>query len=285
MKKYAFALVAFALFATACSKNDDPVQPEPYKVTNITCTKNGSTEFTMSVIYNIEDGSLNQITHRDDINYYRTQSNEIYVINNDQKITTSYTLSGDRITRYTLEKQSPEVPGGSYVYEKFEYKYSGNYWNWTQMTWSRIVDGELKSFTSAIDHAFTWSNSNITEYKAGNNYIEFEYTDEKHPENYPFRILTDTNLEDGYFDGGFIGEENFLPINFLLGRNNNNLLKSAKWYRGRDSGKLGEYIFDHSLNSVGYVTQVKITENIYNEGEVIESNDYTINLDYQFNPN
>ncbi|MCD8177748.1 MAG: DUF5032 domain-containing protein [Tannerellaceae bacterium] len=292
MKKYAFTLLAILTIVTSsCSKDDKTPTPDPYKVTSITCTKNGvlTDGFSINIQYNTAGNVSAIIDINNSITYnYQYNDNKIYLVSNADDLTqTEYTLSGNRIVSQTRYGYNPYNAGQQYKLDVYTYEYSGSSWVNTKMEGNRIDEskGELYSYKSNVDHRFTWKSNCIATYAAGNNILEFDYDPVEHPVNFPFRIINNLALENGKLAGTFVSQESFSPMNLLMGNNNRYLVKSAKWYINPDINiNLTEYEFEYSTNSEGYVTKVDIEETIYNGNEK-ETNLYVISLNYEFNPN
>ncbi|MCC8153305.1 MAG: DUF5032 domain-containing protein [Tannerellaceae bacterium] len=289
MKKYAFILLATAITLVSCSKDKNDPEPDPFKVTKISCTKNGSaTEgFSMDITYNTANNTISKITYQTgitDFYIYNEEAEKIAVYSNTASdfVHTNYALSGNKITDLEVKANYPYGDNEEYVHDSFTYEYAGNNWKFTSEKGSRPnTPGSGDKYTTFDRNRvseFIWDSNNIKEYDYANSskVMKYEYSDQNNEPTFPFRILNSFSL---------VEPENFHPLNEFMGSNTRKLLKKAYWYETPEVNDICvEYNFEYTLLG-NYITEVTINETIYKDRTEPEENLYIVNLSYGYDPN
>ena len=252
MKKYLSILLVSLLALSSCS--DDKVHiPKLNKLTKITCYVNDDTNaaYTANISY-MSDGQIVNM-QKGGYNYQFTYVSNILTVSDNTSAKTEYIFNKNKIGSKKIYEQNPQANNEIYISNEYQYNYTGSSLysaDWTTRWPGESGTGyESRYYKNA--ESYVWQGGNIVRFAQNEEEMTYEYSTQKQPTNFPFRVINSLNPTN--FD--FIS-----PINLLFGTMNTYLPQRAYWYNVKNPGVINaEYTFTY--NVVGeYVTNMTIEE-------------------------
>lgn len=288
MKKniiWCFLLLAGTVF-TSCG-DDDPIQPavpQPDKLTNIICVKNGMEIYTTAIAYDSK-GNINNIVYREQGNENTGNLNYTYsYLYNGNEIAVSRSVNGEPAAPYCnyvmlngrIFKEQYKLLNNSEVYISDEYTYNYNAGNYVTTVGAKIT--MPKDEGSGYDETnyptafqYDWINGNLTKLVEYKTIMTLEYKTQLNLASFTLRPLNNKT---------FTSWESFNPLNLMYGANNKNLPEEAT--TTNNNKIVAHYKFMYDM--IGeYITSMTTIVTYYdNEGKKVGNDRFTFSFKYNY---
>ncbi|WP_308587665.1 DUF5032 domain-containing protein [uncultured Parabacteroides sp.] len=272
MKKYAFLFMIMIIGLLSCGDDDKPVVPKLDKLSQVICSEGTDVIFFTYINYTSDD----KIASIDFV-----KGNKIPFIYVDKMITMmnpedgieriEYNMQGSVIIDKSVKKDNPynkEV----YISDRYDYTYTGS----SLIGASRIMKwpkekGGYESQTFDKEETYSWENGNIILFTQDKKRIEYKYSTDLTPSNFPWRVIPSFRP---------VGFDIVSPVNLLYGNPSRNLPESATFYSlSEDDDTTASYKY-HFTTTGDYITSMTIEEQIYSGEQAAEQHTYNYLFTY-----
>lgn len=289
MKKniiWCFLLLAGTVL-TSCGDDDNinqPIVPQPNKLTNIICVKNGTEIYATTIAYDSK-GDINNIIYREQGDADTGKKNYTYsYLYNGNEIAVSRSANGDPATPYCnyvlsngrILKEQYKSLNNSEVYISDEYTYNYNAGNYVTTVGAKTTIPKTNG--SGYDetnypaaYQYDWINGNLTKLVEYKTIMTLEYKTQPNLASFTLRPLNNKT---------FTSWESFSPLNLMYGTNNKNLPEDATITANNKTVARHKFMYD----MIGeYITSMTIIATYYdNEGKELSNDRFTFTFKYDY---